>query len=155
MTANIALEELHERSGRSLGGEYVNNKCPTCGISVSEHPANRCMDAWVAEKVMGWTRPPSGRGWNVTTKFIRKTPEPKESEEAQLQVVWLDDDSEWMHFSTDIAAALEMVEKIGYDLRLIKRGLIWIAAFDIETEDYWHCAGAAPLVICRAALSMR
>jgi len=28
--------------------------CPHCQIAVDEHPANRCLDAWVAEKVMGW-----------------------------------------------------------------------------------------------------
>ena len=27
--------------------------CPSCGISIDQHPANRCLDACVAEKVMG------------------------------------------------------------------------------------------------------
>jgi len=27
--------------------------CPTCGLDIDEHPTNRCLDAWVAEEVMG------------------------------------------------------------------------------------------------------
>lgn len=29
--------------------------CPTCGLDIDEHPANRCLDAWVAREVMGLT----------------------------------------------------------------------------------------------------
>jgi len=29
-------------------------KTCTCGIDIMEHPASRCLDALVAEKVMGW-----------------------------------------------------------------------------------------------------
>jgi hypothetical protein len=34
------------------GGEMM--KCPMCGTELLEHPANRCLDARVAEKVMGY-----------------------------------------------------------------------------------------------------
>lgn len=27
--------------------------CPKCSCDIDEHPANRCLDAWVAEEVMG------------------------------------------------------------------------------------------------------
>lgn len=27
--------------------------CPTCGLDIDEHPADRCLDAWVAEAVFG------------------------------------------------------------------------------------------------------
>ena len=28
--------------------------CSNCGIDIAEHPANRCLDALIAEKVMRW-----------------------------------------------------------------------------------------------------
>lgn len=28
-------------------------KCPHCETHIDEHKANRCLDAWIAEKVMG------------------------------------------------------------------------------------------------------
>ena len=28
-------------------------KCPVCGLGIDEHPASRCLDAWIAESVMG------------------------------------------------------------------------------------------------------
>lgn len=33
--------------------EMTDAKCPNCGTKLSEHPANRCLDAWVAES-KGW-----------------------------------------------------------------------------------------------------
>lgn len=29
--------------------------CPTCGLNIDEHPANRCLDAWVAGAVIELT----------------------------------------------------------------------------------------------------
>jgi len=30
--------------------------CPTCNTPIAEHPAGQCLDALVAERVMGWKR---------------------------------------------------------------------------------------------------
>lgn len=40
------------RDSPGVGGGRMN--CPTCGISILGHPANDCLNRWVAEKVMGW-----------------------------------------------------------------------------------------------------
>ena len=31
-------------------------KCPRCGVELENHEAGRCLDEWIAEKVMGWKR---------------------------------------------------------------------------------------------------
>lgn len=28
--------------------------CPTCAVPIREHPASRCLDAWICEMVLGW-----------------------------------------------------------------------------------------------------
>ena len=72
--------------------------CPECGIEIDEHPAGRCLDAWVAITIMNW-------------KYAPKT-DPK----IKLWLYWRRPDGmlkyEPPEYSTDIAAAWEVVEKM-------------------------------------------
>jgi hypothetical protein len=122
-------------------------------------PAGREMDALIAEKVMGWKRPPSGNGWNVTTLFKRKTPDGQ-----NLQVAWVGDGM--VEFSADISAAWEVVEKMNQmKWRFYSRsityndGLIYksiAAQFQNEhalgIDTGYIDAETMSLAICRAAL---
>ena len=121
-------------------------KCPTCGIPILEHPANRCLDTWVAEKVMR----------DNTDRFIWKRygkPDCIQSEEYGGP----------QEYSTDIAAAWQVVEKIKntpYLYPQLRYSHSWV--FGIwrnnpnTNKDYgWLAevyADTAPLAICRAAL---
>lgn len=105
-------------------------------------PAGRVLDAVVAERVLNWTHI-------------------KHNELLNEYSVGKDPDVGWRvipNFSTDIAAAWEVVEKMpfGYELRLCDyKGSIvrWQAEFHepgAKTLMVW--ADTAPLAICRAAL---
>ena len=124
-------------------------KCPHCDTSVDEHEAGRCLDAWVAEAVMGSAKP----------KHFAHTP-------AHVwDVVW---EGEWFceliygegdkckwtprHYSTDIAAAWEVVGRFPNWVIDISRGK-YVAY--VEPEGHGKGEGhsnSAPLAICRAAL---
>lgn len=59
-------------------------------------------------------------------------------------------------YSTDIVAAMEVVDKIGthFQLRRLRSQLIqWQAAFGFEPMAQWVTAETAPLAICLAALA--
>ncbi len=120
--------------------------CPHCGIRVSEHEANRCLDAWVAEAVMGKPTRHNAEhwmGWHWTTKD-------------GMRVRW---------YSTDIRAAWEMLCALQSKARIIR-----VSNGDGDSCDVNILADAlsngqsahskikdgtlenAPLAICRAAL---
>jgi len=134
---------------------------------MNDLPAGRELDVLVAKKVMGWTKPKGGRRDPLTGK----------------RPVWRELPFEYVdtpHFSTDIAAAWEVVEKfhgdspniqIGkdgweIDVQTAKDGNGWFVAIRryrvedyAEEHDYWGAqsyyahAETAPLAICRAALA--
>ena len=131
----------------------TNLLCPHCDTSVDEHEAGRCLDAWVARDVMGLEpvlfdepygglgKPAGRRGWYIPPVH------PVE------------------YYSTDIAAAWEVVERSSLSLVKTKEG--WLAGqYDLE-EEYldvefgvidghfsrgYATADTAYLAICRAAL---
>jgi hypothetical protein len=114
-------------------------------------PAGREMDALIAEKVMGWTlgEPHEIHGWMmhgmVTVRdWVGST------NDAGITHI-----EKWSP-STDIAAAWEVVEKLGDKFDELERG---------DGGEFWMCvvypdgfipcvarAETAPLAICRAAL---
>ena len=72
--------------------------CPICSVGIDKHLANKCLDTWVAEKVMGWhrsNRDYSQLWWNTPTG-IRS---------------WELTSYGAFQPSTDIAAAWEVVER--------------------------------------------
>ena len=116
--------------------------CPECGIEIDEHPAGRCLDAWVAITIMNW-------------KYAPKT-DPK----IKLWLYWRRPDGmlkyEPPEYSTDIAAAWEVVEKITEppkDIETSRRMSNTIFSRWFDTANLWACsASEASLEICRAVI---
>jgi len=129
-------------------------QCPECGTEIDEHPAGRCLDAWVAEVVMGWEHISENepfrflkeRGGCITEHGAEIFPH----EKGTIPELWRP--------STDIAAAWVVVEKmhkegwafeisihdVTFDVVIWKNPLV---DFDGSTKDKNIC-----LAICRAAL---
>jgi len=118
------------------------------------HPAGRDLDALVAEKVMGWTEVRllsttyDNSVWPVTVTGWVGIP-PGETKEDDVD-----------EFSTDIAAAWLVVERLGAKARrwCIGRddeGAAWVVRTcwmsPPDREDHGR-GETAPLAICRAAL---
>ena len=112
--------------------------CPTCGISVLEHPANRCLDSWVAEKVMRWERIKYFGCAPITDSWVGfwdgewfRWIERPQSDDDEISKPWSP--------STDIAAAWEVVEK----LKALGFSILRLSTGDI-LGDWWqfHCADA-------------
>lgn len=129
--------------------------------TASDLPAGRELDALVAEKVMGWTFQtfpegacPEVRHWHRTSPI----PEERSPEWAASFI------GACPPFSTDIAAAWTVVEKLrslGFGVVIDNlpstsgRDVGWtVAVVGISTQDaFAGTAHTAPLAICRAALS--
>ena len=130
----------------------MNNKlnCPECGVEIDEHDAGRCLDAWVAEKIMDDNPHWLGDGIEVNILSIGESGD------------------EVLHYSTNIAAAWQVVEKMrdsglcptvywddGDDIPDCTGWQVCMAHYG-NTEDefrlYDGWASTAPLAICRAAI---
>ena len=145
-----------------------NMNCPHCGINIDEHEANRCLNIWVAEVVVGWIK---------TNQ--RRTDHQNWLEYPQIWYLKPNGDIENItnipEYSTDIAAAWEVVmqfknqqypvELIGEDAHFWSRWdfNIWNPLDDPDfTDEMAHGwdesmaikerAASAPLAICRAAV---
>lgn len=95
---------------------------------------SRELDAEVAEKVMGWNKCDK-----FTNPLLRKV---------QLVIIG------YPHYSTDIAAAWLVVEKIPGWFALIKEEEGWKCEYEIETGEIDYVLWpTAPEAICRAALA--
>jgi hypothetical protein len=113
--------------------------------------AGREMDALVAEKVMGIKVRVSDGEWELCARM----------DYADAGELMVDDTglfySERIHtYSTDIAAAWEVVEKLSDKVIDISRQLegmtVETAHWDVEIDGHEAYALAVPLAICRAAL---
>lgn len=125
--------------------------CPSCGNSIEIHQPGRCLDAWIAEKVMGWKRRDDkahrvlsdseieiiGPGWEA----------PFNDELVTLYPIA-------PSFSTDIAAAWKVISKIGagFDLCFIPDSRAWSAQFYASGIPRGASGATAPFAICLAAL---
>ncbi len=132
-------------------------RCPHCETDVDEHPANRCLDAWVAEAAMG--NPPlyqatkkENNEWG-TTSIIG---EPMSLSNCQELCERLDEGfvpdirAGNAHYSTSIAAAWEVVEKLKNEYTDIDfDGEDWRVFFSTDTFAF---APDVKLAICHAAL---
>ena len=127
-------------------------RCPRCNVTVDEHPANRCLDVWVAEAVIGW-RKTSPLWCAYPPSFVGEMEEYRWPARLGVQPV--------PKYSTSIAEAWEVVE------RLEKLGFIWnMTAGEINllrpewvTSDLARSvpcisgkAERTPWAICRVAL---
>ncbi len=137
--------------------------CPTCGIDIDQHPANRCMDAWVAEKVMGWKPQPCCHDEHYRCDG--------EWGSTSLDRV----DGCYFHmpchnmtkpkpYSTDWGAMGEVLEHFTDDgtYATLNRGTVgglgcpvvklWHACLSSGGYGRWGKADTAPLAVCRAAI---
>ena len=143
-------------------------KCPNCKTEIDEHEANRCLDGWVAEAVMGWKRSNHGP---ADLENWRSYPDEWYENPGSLTI---ENVTNIPAYSTYIAAAWEVVLDFTgrqYHVR--------VDGEDAFAYSVWSCAiyaplrdegdgpigegldtsknlnarmAAAPLAICRAAL---
>ncbi len=137
--------------------------CPHCNINIDEHEAAPCLNAWIAETVMGGVETMNfqekaecywrfetleGKGMLVDSKVLRGT------------ALWSP--------STSIADAWEVVEKMADEqmpnhvgptmLHRLRQcgmkgwGVIWCSDFGYTREVF---AQTAPLAICRATIKAK
>ena len=113
-------------------------KCPHCDTSVDEHEAGRCLDAWVAEAVMGCK--PADRQASPDG-IVSLT-------ESDDRIIYLPD---WSP-SAKIAAAWEVVGRF-FRFDVGTDGMLYLCEVGISpTRKFIASADTAPLAICRAAL---
>lgn len=119
--------------------------CPHCQTEIDEHEAGRCLRGWVAESVMGW-RVENGEDGLPAHAF------PSKDEHVYL----LPDLGPQWYPDHDIAAAWEMVEKLGedvtHDIGVSYNGFQWFCEWGVQGQMHIETAPTAPLAICRAAL---
>jgi len=145
--------------------------CPTCGTELLEHPANRCLDAWVAVAVMKWIPWVEQRGkyqYVVWQKPNKSAPwygsqNPEAQRERYSPLIKFDPHKHieaGLHkFSTDIAAAWEVVNEV------TSKGFYFDLSYDLcaWTATFRNANGGLPISvnttksnpseeICRAAL---
>lgn len=98
--------------------------CPHCNTHIDEHPASRCLDAWVEQAVIDRQLRIKTEEWGLVPRY-----------------------------STDIAAAWEVVEKFrDYDWKLYSHGEGETMVIYKDGTHYEGDASTAPLAICRAAI---
>ena len=126
---------------------------------MTDLPAGRDLDALIAEKVMGWTI--TAPNWGHREIFPPFDPPEDPDDQCTSHSVAAD----IPHYSTDISAAWEAVETMGYRPFSVFSSLVSTGpAVDgkIPCRWEWFCyfddpafpgqAETAPLAICRAAL---
>ena len=133
--------------------------CPTCNVHIDEHEASRCLDAWVATDVMGWTRKklPPQTDYGPTRRYIWR------DAKGEFIKGWYRRDgrlydlvgNDAWPFSTSIAAAWQVVEKDRGNFRIFDNGIYWVAWYWTLDEVIKGMAKTAPLAICRAAIKAR
>ena len=131
--------------------------CPRCNVHIDEHPASPCLNAWVAEAVMGFKKyifpgqnPKSL--WDdrdVFDRLIKMGFTHKDTAGNTVRVP---------PFSTSIAAAWEVVKKLnqsGYIVEIINDCVAWSVVFhNIDTDERFTSDWKTSLEvqICRAAI---
>ena len=142
--------------------------CPNCGIDIREHPANRCMDSWIAEKVMGLVPCDAWDlfHWSISGGEYIHHPEMCKCDNKCYPT------KACPGYSTDISAAWEVAEKMKLSILPLETGY-FAGIYDIENEyfdadmgiidghfgsgyagmrDICATAPTPELAICRAAL---
>jgi hypothetical protein len=129
-------------------------KCPHCDTPIDDHAATRCLDAWVAEVIMGQSlhvHEPSKYGMFCEHCHANKS--------------YVEFGTKWgrsippEHYSTDISAAWEVMDKEhpcgwfdGFALARYGSGYaIFRLLSRLKLSSLFVEADTAPLAICRAA----
>jgi hypothetical protein len=148
------------------------NKCPRCGLEIIEHPANRCLDAWIAEAVTGWKAKHQEDKCNGEY-FIRCGACGEYGHgncfgdgRGAVQIkcgeyVACCDDAELPEYRIDISAAWEVVEKLrkSFDVVIDLDDELTSCRILRRVDDEWNremlveqIFESTPYAICRAAL---
>lgn len=150
--------------------------CPHCEVHIDEHSASRCLDAWVAEIVMGWKPyfiisynilyPPTRQSYCEEQSYIYNNYKPNKPYEFDSEHFY--DSSRnpsytqpiVPFYSKRISVAWKIVEQVNQDNAMTLR---WYNP-DGRTSTYSIAFGfgkkieaeadTAPLVICRAAIKI-
>ena len=152
-------------------------QCPHCDIAITEHEASRCLDAWVAEVVMGWKPyriiqynilyPPSRQAFCDEHPVLYREFDPEMSYEFDSEHFY---DSRVPDgftqpivpaYGTSITDAWEVVEKLnssGHVVEIVNDCVAWSVRFtNLDSgKKYvsdWKCS--LETQICRAALEAK
>ena len=129
--------------------------CPTCGVEIDEHEATTCLDAWVAERVMGWEkcnnwwmRPVDGEICRLVTAAHSGSWNPSQDIAAAWVLVEKVADLHGCQFSIErVGRPWEI--KCGRYGAVVSGGDLWYERPDLTLAVY---APTAPLAITRAAI---
>ena len=154
--------------------------CPHCETLIDEHKATRCLDAWVAEYVMGWKpykiisvnvlHPPNGQAYNDEHPVLYKPFDPESEYDFDSERFY--DDSRGGRtqpivpkYSTEIEIAWRIIKAINNEQMQGHVGPTRLHRLKQCSGDRWGVvwcsdfgfteeviAPTAPLAICRAAL---
>jgi len=141
--------------------------CPTCKTELSQHQVSRCMDAWVAEKIMGWSyykskddiwivRAPWGQSFEgeYYNKYDpatgKKLPQPD----------WFKDCEDIPYWGSNMTDAMDVWRKIAEIANVEKIGLQYVVADEsytahvslVNTLTQHAVADSPALAICKVAL---
>ena len=130
-------------------------KTCTCGIDIIDHPASRCLDDLVAEKVLGFIKVP----FPGVPKFQKPTVD------GVVPLFFTPNYSSYISDAWEVAERMRELDQyicpqIYWDDNDGLEPGYWVAEFNRyakKTSDYRHyeaVAETAPLAICRAALLM-
>ena len=118
--------------------------CPWCQTALGDHAGDPCLDAWVAESILGWRRTSLATGRTIDV------------------LLWETPDGRWERlltipgYSTDIASAWQIVEQMEahrtIQVSLDNLGPGWVFHMWMNHKEYAEGAQWAPLAICKAAL---
>jgi hypothetical protein len=111
----------------------ANPLCPTCGVAASEHPAGRCMDAWVAEAIFGLV-PCQAECHHKSDGIYIPGPCHAFPESP-------DQGGETACYSTDIAAAWQVLNQV-----LLNGGKDWVAFLRYGTCYLWKAPASCEIV---------
>ena len=123
----------------------MTNKCPECGIEIDDHPAGRCLDRWIVEQVFGLDR-------MLARHNLR---------DGEIYYHWGYPIGHGIapFYSSDIAAAWDVVEKIGHTVEIFncvwKISPTWVCKITEYNHRFirgYSNSSTAPLAICRAAI---
>jgi hypothetical protein len=132
-------------------------KCPYCGTHIDEHEATRCLDAWVANKVLGIYVRKSVDDFGgflplmtceTMGSFAGRREEPilYYSGEFLLMEALID------RMCKRLAEFDESVQIIFIDDVVVCNLGITYDPYDVDTVEFWGQAKTAPLAMCRASI---
>jgi hypothetical protein len=123
-------------------------KCPRCRIYLLAHPANRCLDNWIAEYVMGWESMPDEEN------FLENLPKNARLQTKKLRgPQW---ERQIPNYSRDVAATWQIIELLRLNncrWQISNKDSEWIVCYRSVGENKFEArAHTVMLAICYVAL---